>query len=613
MIRWMLLAGAGLAMLASWNASAAPSAAAPLDYLVQPVLDGGVVKAISIELRFRGSASGETTLQLPNEWGGKDKLYQALSDFSVRGKGATVSQGPKPELKLIRHAPNASLQVRYQVNPADEGPARGGNPYRPTILPQHVLLLGETVFASPVETADDRPVQVRFSNFPKSWALASDLEHGNLTFRDLLSSVTAAGDFRVLTRQVHGAPLRVAIQGRWPFDDESFAGTIASIADAQYDFWQDSGQPYLVTLLQIDGGTSSGGTELGDSFAMFATADADARDLLHGLSHEKSHGWIPRRLGEMPDLEKLEYWLSEGFTDYYTFRMLMRAGAWTPAKFADGLNQALNRYAGSPVRTAPNARIAEDFWKDSDVMQLPYDRGMLFATLVDWKLRRASGGARSLDDVMLAMRKRFDRAPQPIRTAFVEVMAEQGLDVRRDIAEFVDEGKGILFARPRVRELRRARWDPPLDRGVLATVERELGERERRPYERVEEVVPHARARWHHAIVHDACIIQRCTIDHAGLTPPLDRRLLEANDQARHVVFLDRRPIRVIRETSSARRNGPELRVLLEESWVERRAFPPDLADPVLPTRQRISVRGHCAGGGGRTRASDVRRRARRA
>jgi len=44
MIRLTLLAGAGLAMFAPWNVTATTPAAAPLDYLVQPVVDGGVVK-----------------------------------------------------------------------------------------------------------------------------------------------------------------------------------------------------------------------------------------------------------------------------------------------------------------------------------------------------------------------------------------------------------------------------------------------------------------------------------------------------------------------------------------------------------------------------------------
>ena len=44
MIRLTLLAGAGLAMFAPWNVTATTPAAAPLDYLVQPVADGGVVK-----------------------------------------------------------------------------------------------------------------------------------------------------------------------------------------------------------------------------------------------------------------------------------------------------------------------------------------------------------------------------------------------------------------------------------------------------------------------------------------------------------------------------------------------------------------------------------------
>ena len=300
-------------------------------------------------MRFRADASRETTLELPNEWGGKERLYEALDDIQVQGAGASIAPGPKPELRVIKHAPNALLRIRYRVHHADEGPNREGNPYRPVILPQRIQFIGETVFAAPAGTKMNRPVEVQFKGFPKSWAFASDLEHGRLALESLQSSITVAGDFRVLTRQVHGAPLRVAIQGKWPFTDEWFADSLAAISRAQYDFWQDQARPYLVTFTQIDGPTSSGGTGLGDAFAMFSTPDPNPHNVIRTLAHEMTHTWIPGRIGTVPEdpqVEALDYWLSEGFTDYYAQRVLVRAGIWSPADFAASFNVVLQTLRG---------------------------------------------------------------------------------------------------------------------------------------------------------------------------------------------------------------------------------------------------------------------------
>lgn len=443
-MRFTLLAVTGLGLMGS----VCVGADAPLVYELEPVFESGIVKAIAVDLRFKAGATGETILELPQKWGGQDKLYEALDGFVVRGKRTSIAPGAEPWQRILRHAPGAAVRLRYLVNHADPGPTRNGNPYRPFVLPERVQLLGATVFAAPAGVREDQPVEIHFRNFPKSWSFASDLERSPLTYRDLMESITVAGDFRVLTRQVRGAPLRIAMNGQWPFTDDYFADTLASIAGAQYDFWRERAQPYVVTLLQTDGPTSGGGTGRGAGFAMFATPDFSPRDMIRALAHEMLHHWIPRRLGELPaehEGEALEYWLSEGFSDYYTLRLLVNAGVWSAADFATALNVALKRYAGSPVRNAPNTRIAAEFWADSNVGQLPYDRGLLFAIYVDSKLRGASNGVRTLDDVMRAMRGRFDRTPGPIRDAFVDVVAEYGVDVRRELADSIDAGGDITL------------------------------------------------------------------------------------------------------------------------------------------------------------------------
>ena len=249
------------------------SAPGRLTYVLRPALVRGALEAVHIEIRFKGSGTGTTVLDLPRQWGGKTRLYEALSEFSVAGQSARIDLGAHPWERIVHHSPGADLRIRYVVHHADEGISREGNPYRPVILPSRLQLLGATVFAAPHGTDASEPVTVVFKGFPKAWPLASDLQRSGLTFEDLTDSITVGGDFRVLTRRIRGAPLRVAIQGNWSFADQALADTLARVSTAEHDFWGDPGQPYLVTLLQIEapaGSTPSGGTGRSGGFALFA-------------------------------------------------------------------------------------------------------------------------------------------------------------------------------------------------------------------------------------------------------------------------------------------------------------------------------------------------------
>jgi predicted metalloprotease with PDZ domain len=53
--------------------------------------------------------------------------------------------------------------------------------------------------------------------------------------------------------------------------------------------------------------------------------------------------------------EASDYWLSEGFTDFYTFRLLVRDGIWSNEQYADAVNDVLrpmHRRRCAPHRNA---------------------------------------------------------------------------------------------------------------------------------------------------------------------------------------------------------------------------------------------------------------------
>jgi predicted metalloprotease with PDZ domain len=150
---------------------------------------------------------------------------------------------------------------------------------------------------------------------------------------------------------------------------------------------------------------SQGGTGLTHSFAVFLTPKTELAVRSDGtgvpwlLSHELFHLWNGHRY-KLAEPETLGYWFSEGFTNFYARRLLLRAGILDAGAYVANLNEAIARYTLSPVRGEPATRIAADFWKNRDVEKLPYLRGDVVALLVDAEIRALSHGSKSLDDLM---------------------------------------------------------------------------------------------------------------------------------------------------------------------------------------------------------------------
>ncbi|HZC38106.1 MAG TPA: hypothetical protein VE221_05460, partial [Sphingomicrobium sp.] len=393
---------------------AAAPAPGPVDYSISPIVTGGRLDAVTVTVRLRADPSGRTLLELPDAYGGVKRHWRYLSRFVLQG--GKLSR-PSPAERLIESAPNANVTLHYVVSTAykRDPDANGANAYDGAIIrPSWFASLGEFLFAIPMDR-EAAPARIRWINWPRSWTTASSTDHHAASLTDVEESSLLAGtDIQVRSRPIQGGTLHFVSHGIFDWSMDAYASRVAAVISAERKFWNEADGDYMVTFLRLapsPGVSSSGGTGRKHAFVQYASPDTLPDTLFRNIAHEYGHNWIAQRIGEVPDDEREAefFWLSEGFTDFYAARILLRSGLWTPQQFTDDLNRTLFRLASSPANAYPNERVAKEFWTDPSVMQLPYDRGRLFAYLLDYKLRRS--GKPGLDQVLFAMRDRWVAAP----------------------------------------------------------------------------------------------------------------------------------------------------------------------------------------------------------
>ena len=121
----------------------------------------------------------------------------------------------------------------------------------------------------------------------------------------------------------------------------------------------------------------------------------------------------------------------------------MRERLITPEAFAQVWNDMLRGYGVSPARLLTGPEAAKRFWTDPDAERLLYQRGAMLAALWDQRLRRRGS---SLDAVLRAQARAFATRPDAeLIDLFVEQAALQGLDVRADIATYVEQGQALIL------------------------------------------------------------------------------------------------------------------------------------------------------------------------
>ncbi len=426
-----------------------------ISYLLEPVTDEDSVR-FRIELHFNGHESGRTELILPSRSAGQIQLYEAIQKLEISPANLKVADTSEPWVKVLTHAPGQAIRVRYELvqDRADALQAQRGSGFRPILQRNFFHWLGSAWVRPGLEEAAEYAFTLDWKNLPPDWTISNTFgtqqrtQTFTTTLRAFISSVFVGGDFRLRTAAVNGQPVRVALRGLWGFTDEAFVALVEKIFALQRGFWNDFHYPdYLVTLLPLEpiaNGAANSGTGLSNSFATFATPNCTLDDFKYLLAHELFHNWNSRRLGRIQEPQELMYWFSEGFTDYYSFRLLLRGGLLTWDEYVTKYNEALRSYYTSPVREVPNERVAREFFSNGELSRLTYRRGHLLAANWDALIRTNSRGKHSLDDVMQEFYRTGTRAELTPETISAAVQKYATADVLPQLKRLLDNGEVLV-------------------------------------------------------------------------------------------------------------------------------------------------------------------------
>jgi predicted metalloprotease with PDZ domain len=248
-------------------------------------------------------------------------------------------------------------------------------------------------------------------------------------FDTLVDSPIVAGNLAVSEFEVDGSQHYVVAAGDTSlWDGKRAAADLRKIVQENRRMWGHLPFKKYVFLFSVREKGGGGGLEHANSALMMTNAAATRGtepnlSWLRFVSHEYFHAFNVKRLRPV-ELGPFDYekeprttglWIGEGLTTYFGDLIVCRAGFGDTKDFLARLSSHIDRLQKSPgrlVQTLEQASI--DVWTSSmsgvggSAKTISYYvKGPVVGFLLDAKIRRATQGAKSLDDVMKVAYARY--------------------------------------------------------------------------------------------------------------------------------------------------------------------------------------------------------------
>jgi len=289
-----------------------------------------------------------------------------------------------------------------------------------------------------------QPVGERYQHWKVATAMVNDGAklHGFGQYRaenydELIDHPVEMGDFSLATFEVAGVPHDIAITGKHQADMDRLCRDLKIICDHHVTLFGELPEMprYVFQVMAV--GEGYGGLEHRASTSLLCSRDdlpmvgveevsEEYRSFLGLCSHEYFHTWNIKRIKPdvfMPyELDKESYthlmWMFEGITSYYDDLALFRTGLINVESYLELVAQNISRILRCPGRFKQSVWNSSyytwtKFYKQDEnspnAIVSYYGKGALIAMGLDLTIRKATGEASSLDDVMRYLWQHYGR------------------------------------------------------------------------------------------------------------------------------------------------------------------------------------------------------------
>jgi predicted metalloprotease with PDZ domain len=337
----------------------------------------------------------------------------------VQGKGEAEGEARDGPLEWSPSRPvKGRLTVRYRVVAENIPALVGGPPTSLRIDGDGVSGVGDTLF---MRTSVKGPRRITFN-----WDLSamapgaqgvSSYGDGDLSLPAgpidrIYSAVYMAGTIH----RVDVGAFSAVWTGDPPFDPRPAMLWTAQLHKWMSRFFRDSAEPPYRVFARYNPMNAGGGAALTNSFIITYGKGVTGENFKGILGHEMTHTWTAN------DIAK---WYDEGDAVFYQAQLPWRAGLFTTQQYLDDLNETASRYYTNMMRSTPESEVLSHFWEDTRIRVLPYDRGAMYFAVLNGKVRKASGGKRSMDDLILEMAERARKGEPMTEQVWLDLLRKE--------------------------------------------------------------------------------------------------------------------------------------------------------------------------------------------
>lgn len=430
---------------------AANSSPAPLGLVYHLILNHPSAHIINVKIDVTGVAQPSLDFVMPAWAPGRYAIYnfaKNVQDFETQaadGRPLPWINTDKETWRVDTRSAGGMVIVRYQV-------------YADTLTgsfaqfnSSHANINGAGVYMYIAGRKND-PITLKVET-PEGWGSNAKIYSGfslstsETTFQapnyDRLIDTPMEISTQDLSRQFsdHGKTFRVVVHCYGDGDEtpkewtKTLANDLKKIVHAEMQMMPEPDFKNYTFLVHVTPFVDEGdGMEHLNSTQVIVRGTPGADSLAEAeldAAHEFFHLWNVKRLRPAAlgpfDYTKEDYtrslWFAEGFTQYYSYVFLYRAGLWTQMDLFGHLAGEIHQLQQEPGRrlmSAESSSFHAWFYDRAPQMQKTnfanstisyYNKGALLGLLLDLDLREQTGGTKSLDDVMRYLYQKFYEAP----------------------------------------------------------------------------------------------------------------------------------------------------------------------------------------------------------